>query len=129
MEIASGFTCLELSRHYVGDQELRESSLMAFDEAQYGVLWQTIMSSPLRPISLETSDSEYDDLVQLLQAHKHSLRTLKLSQVRMTVYETPKDLTLRFLRFLRDLTYLPIDSFCVEDLGGPEPLITLPASE
>jgi hypothetical protein len=132
MKISSGLTCLGLSRHYVGDRELRESSLIAFDEAQYGVLWQTIMSGPSQSISLETSDSEYDDLVQLLQDHKDSLRTVKLSQVRMTVYETPKDLTLRFLRFLRDeldLTCLMIDSFCVEDLGGPEPLITLPASE
>jgi hypothetical protein len=50
----------------------------------------------------------------------------------MTVYETPKDSTLRFLRFLRDgldLTYLSIDSLCEQDLGGSEPLITLPASE
>jgi hypothetical protein len=43
-------TCLELSRHYVGDQQLRESSFMAFGEAQYGVLWQTIMSGPLQSI-------------------------------------------------------------------------------
>jgi hypothetical protein len=132
MKILSGFTRLGLSRHHVGDPEFSASSLMTFDAVQYGMLWQTIMSSPLQSISLETSDTEHNELVQLLETHKDQLRTLKLRQVRMTVYDPPKDLTLRFLRFLKDdlsLSYLSIDDFSVDDVESLEPLITLPAVE
>jgi hypothetical protein len=38
MKILPGFTCLELSRHYAGDQDLRSSSLMTFDDSEYGML-------------------------------------------------------------------------------------------
>jgi hypothetical protein len=78
MKVLSGFTCLELSRHYVGDPESGASSLMTFDDSQYGKLWETIMSSSLQSISLEVSDTEYPELVQMLSEHKDELRTLKL---------------------------------------------------
>jgi hypothetical protein len=96
MKVLSGFTCLELSRHHVGDPEFCASSLMTFDAVQYGMLWETIMSSPLQSISLEASDTEYPELVQMLSEHKDELRTLKLRQVRLTVFEPPKTWYWRF---------------------------------
>jgi hypothetical protein len=86
------------------------------------------MSSSLQSISLITSDTEHNELIQLLETHKDQLRTLKLRQVRMAVYEAPEDLTLRFLRFLKEdlsLTCLSIDDFSVEDMDYLEPRMVL----
>jgi hypothetical protein len=132
MKVLSGFTCLELSRHHVGNPDFGASSLMTFDDFQYGKLWETIMSSSLQSISLEVSDTEYPELVQMLSEHKDELRTLKLRQVRLIVFEPPKDLVLAFLRFLRNnltLTHLCMDDFLVEDVNDVEPSLVLPARE
>jgi hypothetical protein len=124
-------TRLKLSRHHIGDR-VGGSSLIGFDEVYYERIWEAIMLSPLKSISIACSDTEYHELVQMLQFHKDQLRTLKLRQVRMAAWEPAKDLILGFLRFLRDglkLTHLSMEDFFVEDLEGFDPNITLPGSE
>lgn len=126
-KLLSKSTRLELSRHHVGDR-LGGSSLIGFDEDFYGRMWQAIMLSPLKSISIACSDTEYHELVQMLQLHKNQLRTLKLRQVRMAVWERAKDLTLGFLRFLRDrlkLTYLLMEAVSCHspDFDSQPPLV------
>ncbi|KAI4753931.1 hypothetical protein E4T52_03897 [Aureobasidium sp. EXF-3400] len=110
IKILSRFTRLEVSRHHLGDQELDTSPLIALDKEYQGRIWQTIMSSPLKSISITRSDTEYRELV------------------RMPVFEPPKNLTLEFLRFLKevlDLTYLSMEDLFVEDVENLGPLIFL----
>lgn len=131
LKILSKFTCLELSRLDLGDPELTVSPLIAFTKGYYGRIWETIMSSPLRSVTLERSDVDYPRIIQLLQAQEDQLRTLKLRQVRMIVFEPPKNVILEFLRFLRDslrLFHLSIKDFSVEEDGTYGPFMTLPAS-
>jgi hypothetical protein len=132
VKLLSKSTCLELTRHFVGDLGQEGSHLLNFNNDQYGRIWQAIMSSPLRNISIERSDTTYDGLIELLQGHEIQLRTLKLRQMRVTAFGTLKESTLKFLRFLRDdlnLTCLVMDDLAVEDIDDLEPSMILPAPE
>ncbi|KAI4738519.1 hypothetical protein E4T50_11014 [Aureobasidium sp. EXF-12298] len=131
LKLLSKFTRLELSRHHIGNR-VGGSSLIGFDELYYERIWEAIMLSPLKSISIACSDTEYHELVQMLQFHKNSLRMLKLRQVRMPVWESAKDFTLGFLRFLKDhlkLTYLLMEDIFVENVYSLETSITLPGSD
>jgi hypothetical protein len=132
VKLLSKSTCLEPTRHFVGDLGQEGSHLLNFNNDQYGRIWQAIMSSPLRTISIERSDTTYQGLIELFQSHKTQLRTLKLRQIRVTTFGTLKESTLEFLRFLRDdlnLTCLEMDDLAVKDVDDLEPSMILPAPE
>jgi hypothetical protein len=129
-KLLSRSTCLELTRHFVGDRGWETSRLLAFDDDNYGRIWRAIMSSPLQTISIERSDTTYNGLIELLQSHKTQLRTLKLRQIRVIMLASSRSFALLFLRFLRDdlnLTYLEIDDFFEAERWSSDLTTSLPA--
>jgi hypothetical protein len=130
VKLLSRSTCLELTRHFVGDRGWETSRLLAFDDDNYGRIWRAIMSSPLQTISIERSDTTYNGLIELLQSHKTQLRTLKLRQIRVIMLASSRSFALLFLRFLRDdlnLTYLEIDDFFEAERWSSDLTTSLPA--
>ncbi|KAH0017911.1 hypothetical protein KCU78_g7372, partial [Aureobasidium melanogenum] len=113
LKILSGFTRIELSRHTLGRWE-NTVPLLGFNPLTYPTIWLAIAQSALQSIFIETSDAEYDRLVEFLQHHGTSLRKLELRQIHMFAFESPIALILGFLRFLQSdlpLTYLSIEGF------------------
>ncbi|KAG9525456.1 hypothetical protein KCU93_g5814, partial [Aureobasidium melanogenum] len=127
LRILSNFTRFELSRHYLG-REVNREYLMRFDSASYGVILQTIESKPLQAILLEDSEAEYDHLVQFLQKHKNSLRSLELDSLRIFDRRSTRWALkiLRFLIFHLQLSYLSMRYLVVHQLfivREPVPLV------
>lgn len=123
-------TCLELSRHLVGDIQGRASSLLRLGVSNYGSLWQAIMFCPLQTITIERSDVTHPGLIGLLRSHQIHLRTLTLHQIRVTAFGSSKSWALEFLCFLRDSLSLTLLSMCdlsVRDNSLREPTVLLPA--
>lgn len=117
LRILSNFTRLVLSKHHLGRNVNREY-LMSINSANYGVMWQNIESRSLQEMLIENTQADYDDLVQFLQKHKSSSRSLELDGV--TIFDRSSISwalkLLRFLRFHLQLSHLSIRYLVVYQL-------------